>query len=173
MSSDSSLTDLILRDRIKGLSYYDIEQKHRIPAIEARELVHEALSKTSADDEWEQRGIMMLRIERVIENLWDGVENGSFKHAEALFRGLDQLSNLLALNKQVMEDQKNQLTDQQAEIIFMVISENNKQMLEMIRRELKPNKTQERKLEEWPQITADIATAAVEAIIYEAEVEDE
>lgn len=135
--------------------------------------MHEALSKTSADDEWEQRGIMMLRIEKVIENLWDGVESGSFKHAEALFRGLDQLSNLLALNKQVMEEQKSKMTDEHAELIYMVIKENNRQILEYIHKEFKPNKTQLQKLEEWPQISADAATVAVEAVIYDAEeVED-
>lgn len=173
MSSGSSLTDLILEDRVKGLSYYDIEKKHGIDALEARELVHEALSKTAPDDEWEQRGIALLRLERVVDHMWEGVESGSFKHAEAMFKGLDQIANLLALNKQVMETQKAQLTDEQAEIVFMVINENNRQILEAINRELKPNKTQLKKLEEWPQITADAATSAVEAVIYEGEMEDD
>lgn len=170
MSNVSELTDLIIRERVKGLSYYQIEQKHGVPALEARELVREALQSTSIEDEWEQRGIMMLRIEKVIENLWDGVENGSFKHAEALFKGIEQLSQLLALNKQVIEDQKAAITDEQAAIIYTVITENNRQLLNYINRELKPSKRQVERLEEWPQISAESATQAVEAVLY---VEDE
>lgn len=171
MSNESELTDLIIRERVKGLSYYQIEQKHGVPAIEARELVREALQSTSIEDEWEQRGIMMLRIEKVIENLWDGVENGSFKHAEALFKGIEQLSQLLALNKQVVEEQKAAITDEQAAIIYMVITENNRQLLEYIQSQFKPNKKQLEKLEEWPQISAETATHAVEAVLYKGEEE--
>lgn len=166
MSNESELTDLIIRERVKGLSYYQIEQKHGVPAIEARELVREALQSTSIEDEWEQRGIMMLRIEKVIENLWDGVENGSFKHAEALFKGIEQLSQLLALNKQVIEEQKTAITDEQAAIIYMVITENNRQLLDYIQQQLKPNKRQMEMLEEWPQVSAESATQAVEAVLY-------
>ena len=172
MSNASQLTDLIIKERVKGLSYYQIEQKHEIKAEEARELVREALSSTSIEDEWEQRGIMMLRIEKVIENLWDGVEQGSFKHAEALFKGIEQLSQLLALNKQVIEEQRAAITDEQAALIYMVIRENNRQLLEYIQQQLKPNKRQLEKLEEWPQISADSATHAVEAVLYEED-EDE
>ena len=170
MSNASELTDLIIRERVKGLSYYQMEQKHQITAIEAREMVREALSATSIEDEWEQRGIMMLRIEKVIENLWDGVESGSFKHAEALFKGIEQLSQLLALNKQVIEEQKSTITDEQAALIYMVITENNRQLLNHIQQQLKPNKRQLEILEEWPQISAESATQAVEAVLY---VEDE
>lgn len=172
MSNESNLTDLIIAERVKGLSYYAIEQKHGINAIEARELVREALSSEAMDDEWEKRGIMMLRIEKVIENLWTGVEQGSFKHAEALFKGIERLADLLALNKQVVENTKAAITDEQAAIIYMVITENNKQLLTYIQEQLKPNKKQQQVLEEWPQISADSATNAVEAVLY-TEDEDE
>lgn len=169
MGNNSELTDLVIKERVKGLSYYQIEQKHGIRGEEARELVREALTATSIEDEWEQRGIMMLRIEKVIEHLWDGVESGSFKHAEALFKGIEQLSQLLALNKQVIEEQRAAITDEQAALIYMVITENNRQMLEYITRELRPNKKQQAALQEWPQISADTATQAVEAVLYEEE----
>lgn len=172
MDNKSELTDLIIRERVKGLSYYQIEQKHEIRAEEAREFVREALSSTSIEDEWEQRGIMMLRIEKVIEHLWDGVTSGSFKHAEAMFKGIEQLSQLLALNKQVVEEQRAAITDEQAELIYMVITENNRQMLTYINETLKPNKKQLERLEEWPQISAESATQAVEAVLY-VEVEDD
>lgn len=172
MSNNSELTDIIIKERVKGLSYYDIEKKHEIRAEEARELVREALASTSIEDEWEQRGIMMLRIEKVIENLWTGVEQGSFKHAEALFKGIEQLSQLLALNKQVIEEQKAIITDEHAALIYMVIKENNKQLLTFISEQLEPNEEQQQALEVWPQISAEAATHAVEVVLFEEEDED-
>ena len=172
MSNASDMTDLVIKERVKGLSYYDIEKKHGVPALDAREMVRQALSTTSIEDEWEQRGIMMLRIEKVIEHLWDGVEQGSFKHAEALFKGIEQLSQLLALNKQVIEEQKAAITDEQAAMIYMVITENNKMMLQYIHEQLNPNELQLEVLEEWPQISAESATNAVEAVLYVEEDEE-
>lgn len=166
MSNASELTDLIIKERIKGRSYYDIEKMHQIPALEARELVREALSSTSIEDEWEQRGIMMLRIEKVIEHLWTGVEQGSFKHAEALFKGIERLSELLALNKQVIEEQKAMITDEQAELIYMVLRENNRQLLQFISDQIKPNKKQSEALEAWTQVSAEAATQAVEVVLF-------
>lgn len=167
MATNSNLTDMIMDDRVKGLSYYDIEKKHGIPALDAREMVREALSKTSIEDEWEMRGIAMLRIEKVIENLWAGVEQGSFKHAEALFKGIEQLSQLLALNKQVMQEQKAEITDEQAALIYTVVTENNRQIYEFIQNKLKPNKKQLTVLENWTEVTAEASTNAIEATLVE------
>ena len=167
MTRESNLTDLILEERVRGKSYNDIEKKHGIPAIQARELVREVLAQEAMDDEWEKRGVALLRLERVIDHLWDGVETGSFKHAEVLIKSIQTVSELLALNKQVVAENRAALTDEQASLIFMVMQENNRQMLEYINKNLKPNKTQQAKLEEWPQISADAATQAVEAVLME------
>lgn len=167
MNNSSNLTDLIMADRVKGLSYLEIERKHGITALDARELVREAISNTSIEDEWEMRGIAMLRIERVIEHLWTGVERGEFKHAEAMIKAIEQLSNLLALNKQVMEDQRAAITDEQAAIIYMVVTENNRQIFKFITDQLKPNKKQQAVLEEWPAVVAEASTAAIEATLHE------
>ena len=167
MSNTSNLTDMIMTDRVKGLSYYEIEKKHGLPAVEAREMVREALSSTSIEDEWEMRGIAMLRIEKVIENLWTGLENGNSKHAEVIIKGVEQLSQLLALNKQVMEEQKSAITDEQAAVIHLLLTENNKQIFNFIIHELKPNKKQQAILEEWPAVAAEASTNAIEATIYE------
>lgn len=173
MSNESDLTELVIKERVKGLSYYDIEKKHSIPALEAREMVREALASTSIEDEWEQRGIMMLRIEKVIENLWSGVERGEFKHAEAMFKGIEQLSNLLALNKQVIETQQAEITDAQAAIIYAIVTANNKMLYEKILEELTQKELELEVLKVWPQITADAATDAVESVLYVDVEEDE
>lgn len=172
MDNTSKLTELIIDERIAGKSYYDIGIKHEIDPIEALELVKAALNTTSIEDEWEQRGITMLRLERVIEYMWEGVKNGSFKHAEVLIKSADQLSNLLALNKEILKEKKAEITDAQAALIYMVISENNRQMLAYINDQLKPNKRQMQQLESWPQVSAESATQAVEIVLY-AEEEDE
>lgn len=167
------MADLIIQERVKGRSYYQIEQLHGIDAMEARELVREVLESEQMDDEWEKRGIAMLRIERVVEHLWAGVESGNSKHAEVMIKSIEQLSNLLALNKQVIQEQKAAITDEQAAMIYMVVTENNKKMLSYINKKLAPNKRQQKILEEWPQISADTATQAVEAVLYVEEDEDE
>lgn len=167
MSTTSNLADMIMADRVKGLSYFEIEKKHAIPALEAREMVREALESTSIEDEWEMRGIAMLRIEKVIENLWSGLENGNSKHAEVIIKGVEQLSQLLALNKQVMEEQKATITDEQAEIIHLLLTENNRQIFSWINDKLKPNKKQQAVLVEWPAVAAEASTNAIEATIYE------
>lgn len=159
--------DLVLDDRVRGRSYNEIAQKHGIEPLDAREMVREALASTSIEDEWEMRGIAMLRIEKVIENLWTGVEQGSFKHAEALIKGIDQLSQLLALNKQVMEETKAAITDEQAAWIYSVVTENNRQIYNFVTEKLKPNKRQQQELESWAVVAADAATQAIEAVIQE------
>lgn len=171
MNNTSNLADMIMDDRVAGLSYLEIEKKHQVSALDAREMVREALSSTSIEDEWEMRGIAMLRIEKVISHLWNGVERGEFKHAEAMIKAIEQLSQLLALNKQVMEEQKAIITDEQAALIYMVITENNRQILEFIKRELKPNKKQQQVLESWTEIAAEASTNAIEATLMEEEEE--
>ena len=171
MSETSKLAEMIIDDRLKGLSYYAIEQKHGIPAMEAREMVREVIANTSIDDEWEMRGIAMLRLEKVIENLWLGVERGEFKHAEAMIKAIEQTSQLLDLNKKAIEEQRAAITDEQASIIYMIVTENNRQLLDYLNKEFKPNKRQQALLEEWPQITADASTQAIEAVLYEEDEE--
>ena len=165
MDNSSNLVDLIIADRVKGISYREIEQKHGIPALDAREMVREAITSTAMEDEWEMRGIAMLRIERVIEHLWTGVERGEFKHAEAMIKAIEQLSNLLALNKQVMEEQRAAITEEQAAVVYAILKENNRQILQFIQNQLKPNKRQTEVLQEWPAVVADASLVAIEATI--------
>lgn len=171
MTDTNQLADLILEDRRKGLSYHQIGQKHGMSAEDARALAREILERTNEEDEWELRAISLLRLESVIQNLWTGVENGSFKHAEALFKGLDQINQLLALNKQVVEERRSAITDEQASIIYHVLRENNRQIFEFINTKLKPNKKQQEILAEWPAIEAEASNAALEATILEEDTE--
>lgn len=147
MTERLALAQRIADDKAKGHSYITIGQNYGIDPLDARQMVREVIESTSIDDEWEMRGIALLRLEKVVENLWKGLENGSFKHAEVLVRAIDQTSTLLALNKQVMKDRQMELTDQQAELIFSVLTLNNQRILEYIQDTLKPNKRQLQQLE--------------------------
>lgn len=167
MSESSDLTDLLLDDRIAGLSYDRIGKKHGIDALDARALVREALTRTADEDDWEMRALSLLRLEKVVENLWDGVESGSFKHAEALFKGLDQINTLLALNKQVVEEQRAAISDEQSQIIYAVVKENNRQLFNFLSGKLTESKTNQAILEEWPATAAEAVTNAIEATLVE------
>lgn len=173
MSETSGLAELVMDERRKGKSYSEIEQKHGVPALEARQMVREVIENTSIDDEWEMRGIAMLRLEKVIEYMWTGVENGSFKHAETIIKSIETVSNLLALNKQVMQEQKSSITDEHAAMIYDVVRENNRQIYSFITEQLRPNKRQTAALESWPQVVADASTQAIEATLYKEEEETE
>lgn len=165
MSADNKMADMILDDRRLGLSYRAIGQKHGISAEDARTIAREILESTSEEDEWELRAITLLRLESVVNSMWTNVENGSFKHAEVLIKTLDQIANLLALNKQVMVEQKSAITDEQAAIVYRVMTESNKEIKKFILDTLKPNKKQLELLEEWPSVASEAATNAIEATL--------
>lgn len=169
MHNQDDMTDLILADRIDGLSYDAIGKKHAIDPMDARSLAREALARTAEEDEWELRAISLLRLEKVVQKLWAGVNTGSFKHAEVLVKTLDQINTLLALNKQVMEEMKSAISDEQAEIIYAVVSENNRQIFRFLQDELKPNKKQLLVLDNWSSVAAEASTAAIEAVLVEEE----
>lgn len=171
MNDSGELTDLLLDDRIDGLSYDRIGKKHGIDPLDARAMVREALSRTADEDEWEMRALSLLRLEKVVQHMWTGVEQGSFKHAEALFKGLDQINTLLALNKQVVEERRAAISEEQAELIYLVIKENNRQIRQFIG-SMKLNKTQQALMEEWPVIESEASTKAIEAVLVEDEEEE-
>lgn len=172
MTEVDNLTNLLLDDRISGMSFDLIAKKHAMDPYDVRTMVREAMSRTAEEDEWEMRALTLLRLERVVSKLWTGVEAGSFKHAEAMFKGLEQISSLLALNKQVMEKQQAVITDEMTAVIYEVLVENNRRIKSYIDNKLKPNKKQTQALEEWQAVVAEASTAAIEATLVEEDEEE-
>lgn len=172
MNEVETLPDLLLDDRVAGLSFDHIAKKHGMAPEDVRVMVREELSKTAEEDEWEMRALTLLRLEKVVSHLWRDVEKGSFKHAEAMFKGLDQIANLLALNKQVMEKQQAAISDEQAALIYHILTENNNRIKAYIDKTLKPNKTQRAALEEWASVAAEVSTGAIEATLVEEDDEE-
>jgi len=165
MTVNDGLTQLILDDRIKGRSYLDIELKHGVPAVEAMAMVREALESTTMRDPIEMRGIVMLRTEKIIENLWAGLEQGSFKHGEAIIKALERLSELLDPNQETIRTEVTLISDAETLQLFEVMKLTNLALLAKVK-ELPLTPDAAKELEQWPAWTAEASTAAVEQVLY-------
>ena len=168
MPVNDGLTQLILDDRIRGRSYAEIELKHGIPAIEAMAMVREALESTTMRDPIEMRGIVMLRTEKIIEHLWEGLEGGSFKHGEAIIKALERLSELLDLNQETIRIEQTIVSDEETLQLFQVM----KQAYALMYNKVKPLAVTDaaiKELEAWPEWVAETTTAAVEHVLYKDE----
>lgn len=165
MPASDGLTQLILDDRIRGRSYAEIELKHGIPAIEAMGMVREALESTTMRDPIEMRGIVMLRTEKIIEHLWEGLEQGSFKHGEAIIKALERLSELLDLNQETLRIEQTIVSDEQTLQLFQVMKEAYGLLYEKVKR-LAVTDMAIKELEAWPEWVAETTTQAVEHVLY-------
>lgn len=166
MPASDGLTQLILDDRIRGRSYAEIELKHGIPAIEAMAMVREALESTTMRDPIEMRGIVMLRTEKIIEHLWEGLEQGSFKHGEAIIKALERLSELLDLNQETLRIEQTIVSDEQTLQLFQVMKEAYAMLYDKVKR-LAVTDAAIKELEAWPEWVAETTTAAVEHVLYQ------
>lgn len=165
MTENDGLTQLILDDRIRGRSYAEIELKHGIPSIEAMALVREALESTTMRDPIEMRGIVMLRTEKIIEHLWTGLEQGSFKHGEAIIKALERLSELLDLNQETIRTEVTLVSDAETLQLFEVMKRAYHLLYTHVKAlPLQPEALLE--LEAWPAWVAEASTTAVEEVLY-------
>lgn len=171
-NEDNGLVDLLLQDRIEGKNYFDIEKKHGIPAAEARALVMEALAQVATKDPVEQRGILQLRLEKVVEHLWKGLETGSFKHGEAILRAAERIAELMDLNQATIKHEIAIISDQETAKLLEVLKQNNAMLFQSILSSLELTDDQRLKLDAWPQWAATASTEAVEAVIYMDEDDD-
>lgn len=171
MTENDGLTQLILDDRIRGKSYMDIERKHGVPAIEAAAMVREALESTTMRDPIEMRGIVMLRTEKIIENLWAGLEAGSFKHGEAIIKALERLSELLDLNQETIRTEVTLISDAETMQLFEVMKLANSALYAKVKT-LELTEAASVQLQAWPEWTAEATTNAVEAVLYLDEATD-
>lgn len=169
MTDNSALTQLILDDRIRGRSYAQIEQKRSIPAIEAMALVREALETTTMRDPIEMRGIVMLRTEKVIEHLWEGLEQGSFKHGEAIIKAVERLSELLDLNQETIRHEVSLVSDEQTMKIFEVLKRAQDLLHAKINALELTDGARQELIEGWPEWAASSTTTAVEEVLYHDE----
>lgn len=167
--SNMSLQNMLLDDKIAGLSFFEISQKHGIPVDEVRQLYVEAMSENVIRDPIEMRQLIQLRLERLTNSLWTGIENGSFKHVEAASRLIERIAELMDLNEQTIKHQVTLVSDEETLQLFAVLRANNQYIYDQVRA-LPLNQKALQQLEAWPEWAATAATDAVEGVLIEAEV---
>jgi hypothetical protein len=168
--SDNSLVSKLLDERVRGLNYFEIEKKHGIPAAEAKQLVSEALQEVATKDPIEMRYLVQVRLEAITRHLWEGLENGSFKHAEVILRAADQMAMLMDLNQNTIKQQLTIISDEETQQLLEVLKFFSKSIYAKLDR-LPLNKKARTELEAWPEWTAEAATEAVDEVLY-AELEE-
>lgn len=170
--TNNDLLQLLLDDRIRGKNYLEIEQKHGIPAAEAKSMVMQALTEIAGKDPIEQRGILQLRLERIVDKLWEGLEMGSFKHGEAILKSAEKIAELMDLNQQTIKHEISIISDQETQKLTEVLKKNNQALYQRVLALELAADSQETVQQEWPQWAATASTDAIEEVIYAEEMED-
>lgn len=165
------LQNLLLDDMIQGLSYVKMEKKHGIPAIECFQIVRDALASSPVHSQVEQRQIASLRLQRVIEGLWDKVDQGEFKHAEAIIKAVHEMTELNDLIQKTVTHELYVIEDAQATKVLAMMEVAFTQMREKIAT-LPLNQKAQKELEHWEEWAAEATTNAVTEVVYAEVVED-
>jgi len=167
---DNALTAKLLDARVKGKNYFEIEAMYGIPAAEAKQMVNEVLGEVAERDPVEMRYLVQLRLEAVTSYLWEGLEAGSFKHADSILRAAEQLAVLMDLNQNTIKQQLTIISDEETRQLFQVLKLYSAGLYQKVA-SLPLNQKARTQLEEWPEWTAEAATNAVEEAVYAEEVE--
>jgi hypothetical protein len=167
---NNALTAKLLDARVKGKNYFEIEAMYGIPAAEAKQMVNEILEEVAERDPVEMRYLVQLRLEAITANLWEGVEAGSFKHADSILKAAEQLAVLMDLNQNTIKQQLTIISDEETRQLFQVLKLYSAGLYQKVAA-LPLSQKARLQLEEWPEWTADAATQAVEEAVY-AEVEE-
>ena len=166
------LTDKFVEERVRGKSYAEIARKHSVPVEEVISIIRAEYAATTIRDPQEYRALLQLRLEKIIDKLWDGLEAGSFKHGEAVIKAVAQLQELHDLNEKTIVHQINVILDEDATKVFDVLKIQNSMMLEKVL-QLKLTPHVKKELEAWPEWAAESATEAVEQVVYAVQEDDE
>jgi hypothetical protein len=171
MGEDNAMAEKLLSDRVRGRNWLEIELKHGIPAAEARQIVNELLSEVATKDPIEMRYLMQLRLEKIVDHLWDGLERGEFKSGEAILKAAERMAELMDLNQDTIKHQITIISDEETLKLFNVLKEYGNRIFERVSA-LPLNSKARAELEStWHEVTAEAATESVEHIIYAEVVE--
>jgi hypothetical protein len=171
MAENDGLVQKLLDERVKGRSYVEIGNKHGIPPEEVHALVREALSSHTITDPLEFRTLVQLRIEKVIENMWTGLEKGEWKQAEVILKAVERLQELYDLNEQRMTTDRHELSAREVQIILTVMEQQSERLFEWVTSLPLGKKANQLVLESWSEQAAEVATGVIEEVVY-AEVEE-
>jgi len=126
--NNDALAQLLIDDKIRGKSYLEISQKHGIPVDEVISILREVYAATQIKDPNEYRALLQLRLEKIIDKLWDGLESGSFKHGEAIVKSVQQLQELHDLNEKTIIHEFTIISDAETEKILAVLKYSNNRL---------------------------------------------
>lgn len=163
-TNDDGLRELILNDRASGLNWYDIQRKHGIEPVQAKQIYNEALSAVASDNPTEYRMLMQVRLEKVVNLLWEGLEQGSFKNGDTILKAIERISELMDLNQETIKHQITLITDEQALQVFEVLNKFAQNLRGRVQRLDLPERAL-LELDAWPEWSAEAATEAVEAVL--------
>lgn len=157
------LAQLMLDDKIKGLSYNEIAFKHDLPVETVVTAVRKELDSATIKDPIEYRKLLQLRLEKLIATLWEAVDNGALKSADTIVNAIDRIQELHALNEQQNTIEINIISDAQVTQLLAVLNYSFSSLYARIN-SLPLTDEARNELESWTEWTAEAATEAVEAI---------
>jgi hypothetical protein len=168
---NDALTQVLLDAKLRGKSYAEIASENRLPIESVIAALREVYNATTIRDPIEHRALLQLRIEKIIDKLWDGLEQGSFKHGEAILKGIQQLQELHDLNEKTINHNINVILDEDAAKVFEVLKYHNQSMYNKVIA-LPLSTKAKAELVAWPEWAAESATEAVQNVIYAEVLED-
>lgn len=166
-----ALTQLFVDEKVRGKSYLEISQRHDVPVDEVISIIRAYYTATTIRDPQEHRALLQLRLERIIDKLWEGLEAGSFKHGEAIIKAVTQLQDLHDLNEKTMTVTHNLILDEDTDKILEVLKFATGKLRDKVAR-LPLSAKAKTELQAWPEWAAEAATEAVEEVVYAEIVED-
>lgn len=157
------LAQMMLDDKIKGLSYNEIAFKHDLPVEVVVNTVKRELDSATIKDPIEYRKLLQLRLEKLIATLWEAVDNGALKSADTIVNAIDRIQELHALNEQQNTVEINIISDAQVTQLLGVMNYAFSALYTKING-LPLTDAARNELEEWHEWTAEATTEAIEAI---------
>lgn len=157
------LAQMMLDDKIKGISYNEIAYKHDLPVETVVATVKRELDSATIKDPIEYRKLLQLRLEKLIATLWEAVDNGALKSADTIVNAIDRIQELHALNEQQNTIEINIISDAQVTQLLNVLSYSFTALYSKISN-LPLTDEARNELDNWNEWTAEAATEAVEAI---------
>jgi hypothetical protein len=169
---DDALAQMLVDDKIRGKSYLEIAEKHGIPVEDVISILRGVYLQTQIKDPTEYRALLQLRIERIIDKLWNGLESGSFKHGEAILKAVTSLQEMHDLNEKTIRHEISIISDEETAKLLEVMKHTTDDLYQRVL-SVPLNKQARAALEAWPEWAAEATTNAVEESLIEiVEVDD-
>jgi hypothetical protein len=167
-----TLAQFLVDDKIRGKSYQEIALKHKLPVDEVIKIIRGVYTATTITDPYEYRALLQLRMEKIIDLMWNGLENGNFKNGEVILKAIDQLTVLHDLNEKSMTIELKMITDSETLKVIETLKTAYNIIFEKVNN-LPLGEDAKKELMAWPEWVGEATTTAVESVIYAEVVEEE